>query len=103
LPNIKADSFDTERATMPEQRLLISIIFRAWTDLSSRNRFIQNDAYFWITDKKETCDAWSFVWCCQGAGIDPVATKKEILKNPFKGGWTTFINNKKKLIDESIL
>jgi hypothetical protein len=101
LPNLKACGLDASKITTSEERLLIAMIFRAWADLSSPNRFIQNDAYYWVTDSLDEFAQWSFCWCCTSLGINAKQARKAILSNPFSGGWTAFVNNKKKLIDES--
>jgi hypothetical protein len=93
----KIQALEEEKAFTPEKRLLVSMVLRAWADLSSPNRFIQNDAYYWITSDDSEKKGWSFAWCCNAIDVDPYQVKSAILKNPFKGGWTTFVSERKKV------
>lgn len=70
----------------PEQSLIASILTRAWADLSSNNRFIQNDAWYWITSKKDFNVMFSFCWCCAMLEKDPTAIRERMTKDPFYFG-----------------
>lgn len=65
----------------PERHLLSAVLLRAWADLDSVNKFIRNDAYYWL-DLRETAD-WSFVWICEMLGYPPKKVKKIMLAKPF--------------------
>lgn len=39
--------------TTPERQLISAFLLRAWADLDHPNRFVVNDAYYWITELKK--------------------------------------------------
>jgi hypothetical protein len=82
---------------LPEHRLICSMILRAWGDLSSPNRFIQNDAFYWITDASNPSPKWGFDWCCSHLGLNALEVKKRIMTMPFYKGYPVdrFKNTKK--------
>ena len=72
---------------VPEQRLICSMVLRAWADLSSCDRFVQNDAFYWISDTKEPHPKWSFGWCCAHLNLDYKHVQKRIMTMPFYKGY----------------
>lgn len=84
--NLKEDDIIKDFA-LPEHRLICSMILRAWGDLSSPNRFVQNDAYYWITDTAEPHPKWGFAWCCNHLGLNYLDVKKRIMTMPFYKGY----------------
>ena len=39
--------------TTPERQLIAAFLLRAWADLDHPNRFVVNDAYYWVTETKK--------------------------------------------------
>lgn len=79
---LEQEIFDGKwEAINPERQLLAAILLRAWADLDSVDKFIRNDAYYWLDLGYDV--EWSFVWICEALGLNAKKVKKNMLSKPF--------------------
>lgn len=65
-------------ATIAPEILLRAMIEQAEKDLNDPHPHVAKDAFEWVylTDDRSP---WSFLWCCEQAGINPVDRRGQML------------------------
>lgn len=85
--------FTVRQQRKPEERLLISLLDLAVSDLLSNEKNMKlmkkgsykvkmNAAFFFFTDRQEP---FSFVWICDVLGLDAEIIRERIIKTCIKG------------------
>ena len=71
---------ENSKESMPEEKLLRSMLERAVLDTGLSDYRIKRDAVKWITANRSEDEDWSFFWVCRQLRLSSVMMKRIIIK-----------------------